>query len=425
MTSRRRAARRPAERGPRSILEFERAGPTFPWSVLGACLAVAAGPLAPGALSAAEIQVPAATTRPAARATADAIDSARRLVDSIMAAGSVPGLSVAVGRGSEVLWSEGLGYADLTHGIMVTPLTKFRVGSVSKPMTAAAVGHLIEAGALDLDAPVQNYVPAFPEKRWPVSTRHAAGHLAGIRHYRGMENFSAVRYPSVVAGLAIFRDDSLESEPGAEYSYSSYGWNLVSAVVEGAAGVPFLSYMDSVVFRPLGMRHTKADHADSIVSHRTRFYVRGADGRVLNAPHVDNSYKWAGGGFLSTPEDLLRFAAAHHQPGYLRQETLELLFASQRLRSGEETGYGVGWRNYSAARGERVVGHSGGSVGGTTILTLNRDTGLVVAVVANLSNAPLGATLAARLEALFTQGEAPPARPGTEVRFPVGRRSPG
>jgi len=387
----------------------ERSGRPSPRLVLGTCLAVAAGSQA--APRAAEGQAQAAAAQPATHAPhAEAIGTARRLLDSLMAAGSIPGLSVAVGRGSEILWSQGLGYADLTHGVMVTPLTKFRVGSVSKPISAAALGHLIEAGALDLDAPVQDYVPTFPEKRWPVTTRQAAGHLAGIRHYRGMENFSAVRYRSVVAGLVVFEDDSLQSEPGVEYSYSSYGWNLVSAVVEGASGAPFLSYMDSVVFRPLGMRHTTADHTDSIVAHRTRFYVRGADGRVLNAPYVDNSYKWAGGGFLSTPEDLLRFAAAHARPGYLQRETLELLFAPQRLRSGETTGYGIGWRRYSDARGERVVGHSGGSVGGTTILTLNRDTGLIVAVVANLSNAPVGPALAARLEALFAQRRLPPGQ---------------
>ncbi len=318
-----------------------------------------------------------------------------------MAAASIPGLSVAVGRESEVLWSQGLGFSDLTHGVMATPLTKFRVGSVSKPMTAAAVARLVEAGVLDLDAPVQTYVPSFPAKRWAVTTRQLAGHLAGIRHYRGAENFSAVRYPTVAAGLAIFADDSLESEPGVRFSYSSYGWNLVSAVVEGASGTPFLPFMDSVVFRPLGMRHTTAGHTDSIVPHRTRFYVRGENGRVFNAPHVDNSYKWAGGGFLSTPEDLLRFASAHYEPGYLGAETLELLFTSQRLRNGEETGYALGWRTGRNELGQEVVGHSGGSVGGTTILTLNRDTGLIVAVVANLSSAPVDAALAARLEALF------------------------
>ena len=330
-----------------------------------------------------------------------AIEAARALLDSVMEAQAIPGLSVAVGVGSQVVWSEGFGYSDLTHDVTVTPLTKFRVGSVSKPITAAAIGVLVEEGALDLDAPVQTYVPSFPEKRYPVTTRQVAGHIGGIRHYQGAENLSSVRYPTVAAGLEIFQDDPLINEPGTEYSYSSYGWNLISAVIEGASGESFLEYMDSVVFGPLGMGHTIAGHTDRIIPHRTRFYATNAEGDVVNAPFVDNSYKWAGGGFLSTPEDLLIFANAHLSPGFLEAETLELLFASQRLRNGEETGYGIGWGSSTNDRGERIVSHTGGSVGGRTVLTANRDTGVIVAIVANLSSAPMSTGLAARVEALF------------------------
>jgi CubicO group peptidase (beta-lactamase class C family) len=334
-------------------------------------------------------------------ASSPAIEAARVLLDSVTEAHSIPGLSVAVGTGSEVMWSEGFGFSDLTHDVTVTPLTKFRVGSVSKPITAAAIGVLVEEGALDLDAPVRTYVPSFPEKRYPVTTRLVAGHIGGIRHYQGAENLSSVRYPTVAAGLEIFQDDPLINEPGTEYSYSSYGWNLISAVIEGASGEPFLEYMDNVVFEPLGMRHTIAGHTDLIIPHRTRFYAVNAEGDVVNAPYVDNSYKWAGGGFLSTPEDLLIFANAHLSPGFLEAETLELLFASQRLRNGEETGYGIGWGSSTNDRGERIVSHTGGSVGGRTVLTANRDTGVIVAIVANLSSAPMSTGLAARVEALF------------------------
>ena len=189
----------------------------------------------------------------AAEGYGDAIASARALIDSLMEARGIPGMSVAVGQGSEVIWSEGFGYSDLTHEVRVTPETRFRIGSVSKPFTAAAVAHLVEDGALDLDAPVRTYVPSWPAKRWPVTTRQLAGHIGGVRHYRGSENFSMASYPDVLSGLAIFQDDSLISEPGTDYSYSSYGWNLISAVVEGASGEPFLDYMDAVVFGPLEM----------------------------------------------------------------------------------------------------------------------------------------------------------------------------
>ena len=332
---------------------------------------------------------------------AAAIDEARALLDSIIDAEAIPGLSVAIGRGSQLIWSEGFGYSDMTHNVMVTPLTKFRIGSVSKPITAAALAILVEAGALDLNAPVQDYVPSFPEKRWPVTTRQLAGHLGGIRHYRGLENFSRANYPNVLSGIAIFADDSLIHEPETEFSYSSYGWNLISAVVEGASGEDFLDYMDRVVFDPLGMDRTVADWNAPIIADRTRFYVADSTGQVSNAPYVDNSYKWAGGGFLSTPEDLLVFANAHLEAGYLQAETLETLFTSQRLRDGSETGYGIGWRSAVNEYGERVVSHTGGSVGGRTVLTLNRDTGLIVAIVANLSSAPISNALAGRVEEIF------------------------
>lgn len=333
-----------------------------------------------------------------------AIESARDILRSVMAEESIPGLSVAVGQGSQVVWSEGFGHSDLTHQVNVTPLTRFRVGSVSKPITAAALGVLVERDALDLDAPVQTYVPSFPEKIWPVTTRQLAGHLGGIRHYLGAENFSAVNYPDVLSGLEIFQDDPLINEPGTEFSYSSYAWNLISAVIEGASGEPFLEFMEREVFDALGMENTVADHNQPVIAHRTRFYVKGSGGQVLNAPYVDNSYKWAGGGFLSTPEDLLIFANAHRTPGYLRAETLELLFTSQKLRDGTETGYGVGWRSTENSYGERIVSHGGGSVGGRTMLTINLDSGLIVAVVANLSSAPISAELAGRIEDLFRQG---------------------
>lgn len=314
-----------------------------------------------------------------------AIQDSRALILEIMEEAGIPGASVAVGIGGQIVWAEGFGWADLELGVPVTTLTKFRVGSVSKPITAAGLGLLVERGQLDLDAPVQTYVPGFPEKRWPITTRQLGGHTAGIRHYRGAEMMSARRYPTVAAGLEIFADDSLLFEPGTEYSYSSYGWNLLSAVMEGASGVDFLTFMRDEVFEPLGLRHTVADHTDSIITFRTRFYEKRRDGNVINAPYVDNSYKWAGGGFLSTPEDLVRFGQSHLEPGFLQAETLAELQTPQTLLNGESTGYGIGWSSGEQDDGDRTYAHAGGSVGGSTLLLLVPEHDLVVAGVVNIS----------------------------------------
>lgn len=357
------------------------------FALLGLLLAVAwlaASPL----LDSPQAAPAPAQTITAAPEYAAAIAEARKVAMEVHGRG-IPGLAVAVGVNGRIVWTEGFGYADVENRVPVWPTTKFRIGSVSKPVTAAAVARLIEEGKLDLDAPVQEYVPYFPDKGAVITTRLAAGHLAGIRHYRGEEFLLNRRFNSVRESLTLFQDDPLLHPPGSRYSYSSYGWNLVSAVVEGASGEEFLAHMDKAVFGPLGMRNTAADWNHLIIEQRTRFYQRTREGELQNAPAVDNSYKWAGGGFLSTVEDLVRFGSAHLQPGYLRKETLDTLFTSQKTSEGKETGYGIGWSIRRDDAGRRIVTHSGGSVGGTTQLAVFLDGGVVVAIVANLSGAQL------------------------------------
>lgn len=344
-------------------------------------------------------QAPDGAPIPADR-LAEVVASGRALLDSLVRAEGLPGLQVAVLVRGHLAWSEGFGHSNVETRTPITPLSRFRVGSVSKPLTAAALARLVEEGRVDLDAPVQSYAPGFPEKRWPITTRQVAGHLAGIRHYRGEEFLSARRYDTVAEGLEIFADDSLLFEPGTRYSYSSYGWNLVSAVIESAAEEPFLDVMRRTVFEPLGLAHTVPDFTDSLVAYRTSYYIQGEDGTLLNAPYVDNSYKWAGGGFLSTAEDLVRFADAHSRPGFLEAETLELLFRSQRTSDGRDTDYGIGWGTRTDEAGRRRVSHGGGSVGGTTALVLYPDERVAVAMIVNMSSAP-GGELAVRIAERF------------------------
>ena len=311
---------------------------------------------------------------------------ARRLVKAWLAEHDAPGLTVAVMVRGEIVWSQGFGMADLENGVPVRPRTKMRIGSVSKPLTSAAVGILYEQGKLDLDAPVQKYVPSFPKKRYPITARQLGGHLAGIRSYLPggqSEMFNTRHFDSVAAGLELFQDDPLLSEPGEKYHYSSHGFNLLSAVVEGASGQDFLSYMQQNVFDPLGMKQTTADHTDRVIPHRTRFYERNEAGTWENAPFADNSYKWAGGGFIATAEDLLRFGQGIISGKLLKPETVELLHAPQSTKDGESTGYGIGWRSDTDDQGRPWVGHAGGSVGGKAQFVIYPDSQVILAMMVN------------------------------------------
>lgn len=353
-------------------------------------------------VAAAALQAPAAVAQESGRANgpgaadlAPAVAYAERIVEALREGSGTPGVSVAVGIGDRIVWSDGFGWADLEQRVAVTPATRFRIGSVSKPLTAAALGLLVDEGRLDLDAEVQAYVPDFPRKRWPITSRQVAGHLAGIRHYDGEEFLSSRPFETVREGLTIFENDSLLFEPGTRYSYSSYGWNLLSAVVEGASGESFLDFMDERVFAPIGMRSTTADRPYAIVPDRARpYHGRVPRPGLFNAPFVDNSYKWAGGGFLSTPEDMVRFGLEHLRSlrgqGILRPGTVRLLWTSQRRRDGEETGYGIGWSSGATPDGRHWVGHGGGSIGGTSYLLVLPEQETVVAMATNFTRGPAG-----------------------------------
>ena len=338
---------------------------------------------------------PASTSRTpasAARLTQDQrITRAREYARRTIAADRIPGMTAAVAIDGKVVWAEGFGFADLENQVPMTAESRIRIASISKAVTAAAVGLLHEQGKLDLDAPIQRYVPTFPEKPWPITTRQVAGHVAGIRHYRDGEFESMKPYPTVTQALDIFKNDSLMFQPGARYLYSTYGWNLISAVVEGAAGEPFVTYMRRQVFEPLGMKSTTPEYVDSIIPKRVHYYMRDSAGPMRNAPYVDNSNKWAGGGFLSTPRDLVIFGSALLKPGFLKQETIDLLWTPQRTADGKSTNYGIGWTSVTDSTGRRVVSHSGGAMAANSLLLIYPKERVVVAVVTNTNSRFAGA----------------------------------
>jgi CubicO group peptidase (beta-lactamase class C family) len=334
-----------------------------------------------------------ATGRSAFAQTADggdAIPQARTVIKTAIEKNHLPGFCIAVARSGKTLWSEALGKVDLENDVPATTASLFRLGSVSKLLTIAGVAKLHQQGKLDLDAPVQKYVPYFPQKAFPVTARQLAAHIGGIRGYRESDQALPPKtYNSVQEGLQIFANDSLASEPGTKYEYSSYGFNLLSAVVEGASGQDFLSYMRDNVFEPLGMDATVPDKNSMIIPRRVRFYYFDSKtNQMRNAPYVDNSYKWASGGFLSTAEDLLRLGMAFQGPGFFTAATLKLVFTPQHLRSGAEAGtsafsVGLGWRISRDADGNRFFHHAGAIEGGRSVLRLDEARRTAIALLAN------------------------------------------
>jgi serine beta-lactamase-like protein LACTB len=348
---------------------------------------------------------------------ADAVQQARQIVRAHLIDKNLPGLSVAVGAGGDVVWAEGVGWADLEKKVKVAPDTQFRIGTASVALTSGAVGLLLENRQLNLDDEIQTYVPAYPKKQWPVTLRQLMGHVAGVRNDGGDEGpLLSQRCERPGDGLRFFADRSLMFEPETRYRYSSYGWILVSAAVEAAAhDEPLLTFMRRKIFVPLGMDHTRADsNTEPIPARATSYFPKfAAEPRYGPDPmrEVDYSCYSGASAFLSTPSDLVRFAMAIDSGKLLQPATVQLLQTSQQLASGEETGYGLGWDLETvtlAGKPTRLVGHDGDLLGGMAASFMTfPEQGIVVAVTSNISYAHTDALAVRIAEAFATQGKSP------------------
>jgi CubicO group peptidase (beta-lactamase class C family) len=322
---------------------------------------------------------------------ADRQQEIERLVSQEMSRQSIPGLSIAVGIGSEVVMSAGYGMSDIENFVPARAVTQFRTGSIAKPITAVAVMQLVESGKMELDAPIQRYVPSFPQKQWPITVRQLLGHLGGIRHYTEEGETRVTRhYGELTPALRLFQSDALVAEPGTRFHYTTYGYVLLGAATEQASGMHFMDYVRQKILRPAGMERTRDDHVYAIISNRARGYAKSASGAIQNCSLADTSYKIPGGGMISTAEDLVRFAIGVRAAALCRQQSVDAMFTPQRLRDGKTTGYGLGW-SMGTLDGKRTIRQTGGQEGASAILSMLPRDGLIVAIMTNLEKAELAA----------------------------------
>ncbi|WP_419190014.1 serine hydrolase [Stieleria marina] len=338
--------------------------------------------------------------------TDEQIDS---LVDRLMRGEGVPGISVAVAKQNQLVYSKGFGLADVENSVPATDQTLYRTASIAKPMAAAVVLSLMEEGKLNLDEDVRTYVPHFGKKRWVVTSRQLLGHLGGIRHYKSSaEASSTEHFFSLQSALKTFANDRLIHKPGSKYRYSSFGYNLLGSVSEGAAEESFPHLLQKRVLGPAGMVHTVVDDTYVVIPNRASGYIRATEsllttlpddhnwvlGKLYNSKLHDTSMKIPGGGLLSTASDLVRFATALNQRKLLKQSTLQTMWTRQRTSDNKPTSYGLGW-SVGEKSGRRAVWHGGAQSGTSTTLLLYPDTGTCVALMSNLQRLKLMETAVA------------------------------
>ncbi|MCE2614170.1 beta-lactamase family protein [Flavobacteriaceae bacterium D16] len=299
----------------------------------------------------------------------------------------VPGLAIAVSVMDYWHWKAGFGFADIEENKPVNPIeTRFRAASVSKPIAACALASMVAEGLIDLEASFYKYVPYFPKKKYDFSIRQLAAHTAGIRGYIGKE-YALNRPYTIRESLQVFQDDPLLFEPGTHFHYNSFGYVLLSLAMEEASGIPFDVYTRDKVLIPLGMTNTVAEkpaitneQPTTNNRQRTTFYTRWSSGFRIATP-VDNRYKLAGGGYLTTVQDMIQLGQAVLKERFYPD--VMSTFLEAQGAAGNNTYYGLGWEVSEDKKGRPFYGHIGNQVGGYSYFRIFPETGLIAAALVN------------------------------------------
>lgn len=374
-------------------------------------LTLVAGPLVVGSQSV-----------PQQKACHDRAPAMRRALEDIHKRQRNIGLSaLVVHRGTDVV-SVDLGYADLEQRVPVSRETRFGIASITKAFTGLALLKLRESGQIDLNAPLQRYVPAFPVKpAGAITLRLLASHLGGIRHWRQERTpaLYAQHFQDVNEILPLFKDDTLIAKPGTAENYSSYGYNLIGAAIQSASGVKYEEYVQREIIARLGLKNTGFDDVRRVLPGRARRYSYFHpwtfvvdSNAVYRVPDWDYSHNMAGGNMYATAGDLARFGRAVQQPGLLSKESLDLLYTRVKVDT-VEAGMSFGFFVSATDAPHRIVNIGGSNAGVQSGLFVYPDQDLVIAVLSNTwgigaRSGEMNGTLLSRLAAICMGWPEPP-----------------
>ena len=302
-----------------------------------------------------------------------------------------PGAAVLIEKDGEVLVRKGFGLADLELGVPIAPDMVFRLGSITKQFTAAAVLLLVQEGKLALDDTVGARLAGYSGPAAPVTLRQLLTHTGGVPSYTDVPEYLAEMREDVTPAQMIerFREKPLDFEPGTGWHYSNSGYFLLGAIIEEVSGESYENFVERRIFAPLGMGRSRYGRESELVPGRVEGY-QGAPGSYENAAYLSMTQPYAAGSLLSTVDDLARWDEALGSDELLPAELRELLWTPEPLADGRATGYALGF-GVTDYQGHRIVQHGGGINGFVTSMVRIPEAGIFVAVLSNNPAADPGA----------------------------------
>lgn len=322
------------------------------------------------------------------------LNKADSILKAIYTKLDAPAVSIAVGQNNKVIWSNVIGYQDIENKTLADLTTKFRIGSTSKAVTSLGIGVLLQNNKLNLDHQVKQFVSYAKDPLKDLTLKQLASHTSGIRNYGAClcfpiwEYYNNDSYSSVEESVSLFKNDELLFTPGDNFSYSSYNFTLLSAMIEEASGKPFPKFMKESVFEPLHATFIVEETSETIKDAAEFYDVTNQ--KYKKVYPVNNSNKWAGGGFLASPTDLIKLGNAFLNNELFDKNTTDLLTAPVMLNNSKvnEQNYAIGWRNdakdiFNNGTTIRVWHHGGIANGSISLLALFPEHNLSISMLAN------------------------------------------
>lgn len=342
-------------------------------------------------IAAASVTVPAA---PAVAAAAPLPEAERRaavlaFLQARMAKDQIPGLQIAVVQEGRIILNEALGMANLENGIKVTPDSRFSINSATKSFTGVAALQLVEAGKLDLDAPIGRYLADLPAAWRPIPVRHLLSHQSGL--------------PDIVDGQGVIGSNEAEAwaavtakpvdaADGNRFAYNQTNYALLGRIISQQAGIGFADFFQQRQFTPAGMGRTLLGDSNDIIPGRAPSYsfyrsLRGGNeikGNVLGHWRDEfPPFMRTGAGLISTATDMANWLVALDQGRLLKPETRTRMWQRDSLNDGKPGEWAMGWPVLES-RGRRIVAGIGGA---RSAFFIYPDQGLSIVVLTNLGAA--------------------------------------
>ncbi len=318
-----------------------------------------------------------------------AIKQIDRLAEQIISALEIPGVHLSIGMHGKLVYSRSFGVKNLASNTPVGADTLFRTASVAKSVTGVLLARMAQEGTIDLDQPLADFHPDLATLNRKMTLRLLSAHLGGVRHYQAKdEKIDAIVYETPQQILDIFISDLLVAEPGTRHKYSTFGFSLISAALELKTGRKFDELLFEYVSKPLGLKNTMPDYPKLNYHRKTNFYERDGEKGITRAGDVISSYKYAGGGLLSTPDDLVKIGQGILTDQFISPDMRTMMFTPQRTSQGTMVREGLAWRVGSDYWGNQIIHHAGSMSGARSVIIIYPALDIVVSLMSNLTINP-------------------------------------